>query len=312
MYRWASMYRANRQSPSSMLKRIAAKRTNLIAGRRQHVPMGNHDSFQSRQEQIAKGKQEARYQAILDVLHKTGSVAVDDLSERLEVTVVTIRRDLDALERKGLLHRTHGGAVPIQPLYWEPFRRDRSFVMQVERQAEEKRSIGYAAAALIEPDETIAVTPGTTAAAVVRALPLNYNLTVVTNTANVVMELSKRKDLKVFVTGGTLHGEWFSMVGPHAIRSLDNILIHTLFIGADGLDPEWGATSFDQDEGELARTMVEHARRHIAVVDCSKLGRVAGWRICQARILHAIVTDANATDEMVAPYIDMGVKVIRA
>lgn len=276
------------------------------------MPKHRSRVLRDRQESEAKGKQEARYQAILDVLHKTGSVSVDALSERLEVTVVTIRRDLDALERKGLLHRTHGGAVPIQPLFYEPFRRDRSFVMQVERQADEKRRIGYAAAALIEPDETIAVTPGTTAAAVVRALPLNYNLTVVTNTANVVMELSKRKDIKVFVTGGTLHGEWFSLVGPHAIRSLDNMLIHKLFIGADGLDPEWGATSFDQDEGELIRTMVEHARLHIAVVDHTKFGKVANWRICQAGALHTIVTDTSASEATMNPFEDMGVQIIRA
>lgn len=280
--------------------------------RRQGVPNRKRGVLRDKPENAGQGKQEARYQSILNVMHQTGSVSVDALAEQLEVTVVTIRRDLDALERKGLLHRTHGGAVPIQPLFYEPFRRDRSFVMQVERQADEKRRIGYAAAALIEPDETIAVTPGTTAAAVVRALPLNYNLTVVTSTANVVMELSKRKDIKVFVTGGTLHGEWFSLVGPHALRSLENMLIHTLFIGADGLHPEWGATSFDQDEGELARTMVEHARRHVAVVDHTKLSQVAGWRICQARALHTIVTDTSATDEMLAPYREMGIEVIRA
>lgn len=276
------------------------------------MPKRKGASLKDKPRSDEKGKQETRYQSILSVLHKTGSVSVDALSEQLQVTVVTIRRDLDALERKGLLHRTHGGAVPIQPLFYEPFRRDRSFVMQVERQADEKRRIGYAAAALIEPDETIAVTPGTTAAAVVRALPLNYNLTVVTNTANVVMELSKRKDIKVFVTGGTLHGEWFSLVGPHALRSLDNILIHTLFIGADGLDADWGATSFDQDEGELCRTMVEHSRRHIAVVDHTKLGKVANWRICETRSLDTIVTDTNATDAMIAPFRDLGVQVIRA
>ncbi|HEY4011052.1 MAG TPA: DeoR/GlpR family DNA-binding transcription regulator [Acidobacteriaceae bacterium] len=268
--------------------------------------------MKNKREPEAKGKQETRYQAILNVLHKTGSVSVDALSEQLHVTVVTIRRDLDAMERKGLLHRTHGGAVPIQPLFYEPFRRDRSFLMQVERQADQKRRIGYAAAALIEPDETIAVTPGTTAIAVVRALPMNYNLTVVTNTANVVMELAKRKDIKVFVTGGTLHGEWFSLVGPHAVRSLDNILIHTLFIGADGLDADWGATSFDQDEAELCRTMFEHARRNIAVVDHSKLRKVANWRICQSRSLHTIVTDTDATDAMIAPFRNMGIQIIRA
>lgn len=263
-------------------------------------------------ESAALGKAEARYQIILDGMHKTGSVSVDALAEQLNVTEVTIRRDLDALERKGLLHRTHGGAMPIQPLFYEPFRRDRSFVMQVERQADEKRRIGYAAAALIQPDETIAVTPGTTAAAVVRALPLNYNLTVVTSTANVAVELSKRKDIKVFVTGGTLHGEWFSLVGPHAQRSLENILIHTLFVGADGLDPQWGATSFDQDEAELLRTMVERSQRHIAVVDHTKFGKVGNWKICASQNLQAVVTDTQATEEMVAPFHEMGAEIIRA
>jgi DeoR family transcriptional regulator of aga operon len=203
------------------------------------VPKRKSGVLKDRPESAAIGKAEARYQTILDGMHRTGSVSVDALAEQLEATVVTIRRDLDVLERKGLLHRTHGGAMPIQPLFYEPFRRDRSFVMQVDRQAAEKRRIGYAAAALIQPDETIAVTPGTTAASVVRALPLNYNLTVVTSTANVAVEFSKRKDIKVFVTGGTLHGEWFSLVGPHAQRSLETTVIHTLFIGANGLDPEW-------------------------------------------------------------------------
>lgn len=262
-------------------------------------------------DRAAKGKQDTRHQAILDLLHQTGTVSVDGLSETLQVTVVTIRRDLDMLERKGLLHRTHGGAVPIQPMFYDPFRRDRSFVAQLERQADEKRRIGYAAAALIQPDETIAVTPGTTAAAVIGSLPLNYNLTVVTNTANVVMQLSKRKDVKVFVTGGTLHGEWFSLIGPHAMRSLDHMLIHTLFLGADGLDADWGATSFDSDEAELVRTMVERARRHIAVVDHTKLGKVANWRMCQARILHTLVTDTAATDAMVAPFRNLGINVLR-
>ena len=275
------------------------------------MPKRKSGMMKDNPESAAAVKAEARYQVILNDMHKTGSVSVDALAEQLQVTVVTIRRDLDALERKGLLHRTHGGAMPIQPMFYEPFRRDRSFVMQVDRQADEKRRIGYAAAALIQPDETIAVTPGTTAAAVIRALPLNYNLTVVTSTANVAVELSKRKDIKVFVTGGTLHGEWFSLVGPHAQRSLENILIHTLFIGADGLDPEWGATSFDQDEAELLRMMVAHARRRVAVVDHTKLGKVGNWKICESRNLHVVVTDSQATDETVAPFREMGVEIIR-
>ena len=76
--------------------------------------------------------------------------------------------------------------------------------------------------------------PGTTTTEVVRGLPLNHDITVVTNTVNVAMELSKRKDLKIFVTGGHLQGDWFSLVGPTAVQSLSQLLITTAFIGADG------------------------------------------------------------------------------
>ncbi len=260
----------------------------------------------------SRDKQQQRFNAILTTLQQAGSVSVDDLSAELDVSVVTIRRDLDALEQQGLLHRTHGGAVSIEPLFYEPFRRDRSFQAQVEKLADEKRRIGRAAAALITHGETVAVTPGTTTLEVIRGLPLNFDLTVVTNTANVAMELSKRKDVSVFVTGGHLHGEWFSLVGPTAIRSLENMLIHTLFIGADGMDAEWGASCYSADEAELNGTMVKHARRHIAVVDHTKLGVVANWRICEARALQTLVTDSGAIDEMIAPFQKLGIEVIRA
>ena len=98
-------------------------------------------------------KQQLRLTAILTALQKSGSVSVEGLSKDLEVSLVTIRRDLDGLERLGLLRRTHGGAVSIEPLFYEPFRNDRSFQAQVERFAEEKRRIGRAAASLIEDGE---------------------------------------------------------------------------------------------------------------------------------------------------------------
>ncbi|MGC2300743.1 MAG: DeoR/GlpR family DNA-binding transcription regulator [Acidobacteriaceae bacterium] len=256
-------------------------------------------------------KQQQRTNFILTTLQDTGLVAVDALADQLRVSVVTIRRDLDVLEQQGLLRRTHGGAVSIEPLFYEPFKKDRSFLAQVERQANEKRRIGRAAAALINPGETIAITPGTTTAEIIRGLPLNSKITVVTNTANIAMELSKRKDINVFVTGGHLHGDWFSLVGPSAIRSLENMLIHTMFVGADGIDPEWGVSCFSADEAELNATMVRHSRRHIAVVDHTKLNVVANWRICDTTTLKTLITDTGATDELVAPYLKLGIEVLR-
>src|SRR6266700_3756987 len=256
-------------------------------------------------------KQQVRLSAILTALQQSGSVSVENLSKDLTVSLVTIRRDLDALEKQGLLRRTHGGAVSIEPLFYEPFRNDRSFQAQVERFAEEKRRIGRTAASLIKDGEIIALTPGTTSTEVIRGLPLNRKITVVTSTVNVAMELSKRKDLDIFVTGGHLRGEWFSLVGPTAAQSLSHLSIHTLFIGADGIDSKQGVTCFSPDESQLNSTMVKHAQRKIAVLDHSKFGVVEGWRICPATEHDLLITDSGATDEMIEPFEKAQVQVIR-
>ena len=257
------------------------------------------------------GKQQLRLNAILEKLRHSGTVTVEFLSAELGASMVTIRRDLDLLERDGLLQRTHGGAVSIEPLFYEPFKNDRSFQAHLEKFSEEKRRIGRAAAALIEKGETIALTPGTTTLEVIRGLPLNQNITIVTNTVNVAMELSKRKDLDIFVTGGHLRGDWFSLVGPTAIQSLQPMLIHTLFVGADGIDGTWGASCYSPDEADLNSAMVKLSRRRIAVVDSTKFGKVAGWRICHTSDLHMLITDANASDESIEPFQRAGVQVMR-
>jgi DeoR family transcriptional regulator, aga operon transcriptional repressor len=271
----------------------------------------NRESHAADQPAQGGDKKRLRYQEILTALRETGSIGVEELSARLNVSVVTIRRDLDDLEQQGLLNRTHGGAVAGHPLFYEHFKRDRSFMEQVSRLADEKRRIGRAAAEMIEPGETIAVTPGTTTAEIIRGLPLNANITLVTNTVNIAMELSKRKDVDVFVTGGHLRGDWFSLVGASAVQNLGNLLIHTLFVGADGLDAEWGASCHNAEEAEFNAALLRRARRRIGVVDHTKLGEVAGWRICETAALQAIITDTGATDEMIAPFEAKGIRVHR-
>ena len=261
--------------------------------------------------EASPGKQQLRFNAILKRLRQEGTVTVELLGAELGASMVTIRRDLDRLEHDGLLQRTHGGAVSIEPLFYEPFKNDRSFQAHLGKFSEEKRRIGRAAAALIEKGDTIALTPGTTTLEVIRGLPLNQNITIVTNTVNIAMELSKRKDLDVFVTGGHLRGDWFSLVGPTAIQSLQSMLIHTLFIGADGIDDAWGASCLSSDEANLNSAMVKLSRRRIAVVDHSKFAKVAGWRICHTSDLHMLITDTKATDEMIEPFQRAGVTVMR-
>jgi DeoR family transcriptional regulator of aga operon len=298
-----------RKSFVFLTARDAKERNYMKRNRPPRRRIGPNGQLES--EGASQDKQRVRLTAILTGLQQTGRVSVETLSKQLGVSVVTVRRDLDALDEKGLLRRTHGGAVSIEPLFYEQFRRDQSFLAQEKHASDEKRRIGRAAAALITAGETIALTPGTTTTEVIRGLPINSNIMVVTNTVNVAMELSQRKDVYVFVTGGHLHGEWFSLVGTAALRSLDNMLINTVFIGADGMDATWGASCFNADEAELNSTMMKLARRRVAVVDSSKLGLVANWRICKPEELHVLVTDSGATDEMVAPYMKLGIKVMR-
>jgi DeoR family transcriptional regulator of aga operon len=108
-----------------------------------------------------------------------------------------------------------------------------------------------------------------------------------------------------------LRGNWFSLVGPTAIQSLNHILIHTLFIGADGLNPEWGATCFSSDEADLNSSLVRVSQRRIAVVDHSKFDVTAGWRICRTTEIHMLITDTGTSDETVAAFERNGVQVLR-
>lgn len=256
-------------------------------------------------------KQSQRTALILRELRQAGSVSVEVLRDKLGVSLATVRRDLQELENRGLLRRTHGGAIPIEPLFYEAFRHDRSFQEQVGSFADEKRRIALAAAELISPGDTIALTAGTTTTEVVRNMQTLGGITVVTNTVNVAMELSNRKDIHVFVTGGHLRGDWFSLVGQTAVSTMAGIFVDILFLGVNGIDAQNGLTCFNGDEVEINRSMVRQAKRKIAVADHSKLGVVANWLICPTEDIDIFITDTSATDEMIAPFLARGVKVRR-
>lgn len=254
-------------------------------------------------------KQAVRIAVILRELRQASSVSVEALRDKLDVSLATVRRDLQDLEDRGLLRRTHGGAVPIEPLFYEAFRGDQSFQDQVGSFAEEKRRIARAAAELVSPGDTVAITAGTTTTEVVRSLQGLSGITVISNTVNVAMELSKRKDIDVFVTGGHLRGDWFSLVGPAAIATMSKLFVNVLFLGVNGIDAQRGLTCLSPDEAEINATMVRQAKRKIAVADHSKLGVVSKWLICPIDAIDMLITDKGATKKMIAPFLEHGVKV---
>ena len=254
-------------------------------------------------------KQASREAIILRELQQAGSVSAEKLCETLDVSIATVRRDLQDLETRGHLRRTHGGAVAIEPLFYEAFKHNRSFQDQVGSYAEEKRRIAQAAAELVMTGETIALTAGTTTTEVVRRLRMQSGITVVTNTVNVAMELSNRKDIDVFVTGGHLRGDWFSLVGPAAMQSMSKVFIDTLFIGVNGIHAQHGLTCFNSDEAEMNRSMVRQAKRKIVVTDHSKLAVVASWQMCSIDEIDLLITDAGAPDDLIAPFEQCGITI---
>lgn len=256
-------------------------------------------------------KNDQRTDEILKLVRQGGIIATEELAQHLNVSVTTVRRDLQDLEMRGLLRRTHGGAIAIEPLFYEPFRHDSSFQEQTERNAEEKRRIGFAAAAVVEDGDTIAVTPGTTTTEVVRNLRNLRGVTVVTSTVNVAMELSNRKDIEVFLTGGYLRGHWFSMVGPASIQSARRIFPDKMFIGVNGMDADRGLTSLDEEEAELISVMMQQSKRKIVVADHTKLGAVATHLIAPVDGVERLITDTAATDAQLAPFAAHHIEVIR-
>lgn len=236
---------------------------------------------------------------------------MERLAEMFGVSHITIRRDLLDLEHRGLLRRTHGGAVPIQPLLYEPFRHDSSFQEQDERHADEKSRIALAAAELVRDGEMIAFTAGTTTTRVTRSLYRRRNLTVVTNTVNVAMELSQRTDVTVIVIGGFLRGGWFSLVGSFAAQAMNQVFVDKVFLGVNGIDARRGLTAHHPEEAAINRVMVQQAREKIVVADHSKLGVVVASLICPTSAVDVLITDTGATDEQIAPFDELGVDVFR-
>ena len=253
----------------------------------------------------------ARQEYILQRLQETGAVVIDELCTTLGASIATIRRDLEDLESRSLLSRTRGGAVRIGPLFYEPFRNDSSFQDKVSSFAEEKRLIGFAAAKLVSKGQTVALTGGTTTTEVVRSLKVLSDISIITNTVNVAMELSNRKDIEVIVTGGQLRGSWFTLVGPIATAAAEMLFSDIMFIGVDGIDAKKGLTCTNPSEAEVLRKLVHNAKLKVVVADHSKLGSVSKFLLCPTKEIDRLITDTGASASAIAPFEKLGIDVTR-
>jgi DeoR family transcriptional regulator of aga operon len=247
-------------------------------------------------------RQSDRLDAILARLSEQGSVAVTGLASDLEVSMATIRRDLELLESQRLLSRTHGGAVSHGVLYELPLR------YRAGRHEAEKHRIAEAAATRLGDARVVGLTGGTTTTEVARRIA-DRSLTVVTNALNIASELAVRPNLKLVVTGGVARPESYELVGPLADATLDGLNIDVVFVGVDGAS-QAGMTTHHEVEAHTNRRMIERARRVVVVCDSSKIGRSALAVICPARDVDELITDGAASEPDLGELRAAGVQVI--
>lgn len=235
---------------------------------------------------------EERRQHILSIIRQEGRVLVSEVSDALDISRITIRKDLDELESKGLVQRTHGGALaPQKGALLDP-----SLEEKQHQQFKEKRRIAEAAITLVKEEQCVLLDSGSTTTAVARALRAFSRLTIVTNAVNIAGELADT-DFEVILTGGTLRRNSFSLVGPLAEDVLHEIHADILFLGVDGFDAKLGLTTPNFLESRVNRAMIKAARRVVAVCDSTKFSRRSLAIIAPPSAVHTVITDTMLPKE---------------
>lgn len=227
-----------------------------------------------------------RQQAILLKARQAGRVDVTRVAIELDVTPETVRRDLSALERRGLVRRVHGGAIPIERLGVEPALADREGQLIAE-----KKRIGAAALAELPDGGSILLDGGTTTAALAAQLPTDRELTVVTHALPVASIVASRPNITLHLVGGTVRGRTLAAVGEWALRDLREIQTEVAFVGTNGLTPEHGITTPDMAEANVKRAVVNAGRRIVVLTDHTKVGRVDLFKVAPLREVDVVITD---------------------
>ena len=244
-----------------------------------------------------------RHSIILELLREFGKVDVADLSSKLKVSAVTIRKDLDLLEEKKLLYRTHGGAILA-----DPYIATRKVSEKEKLRPEVKRRIGLKAVELLSPQDALIIASGTTVQAFARCIE-NMKLTVITSAMNVAMELLDKPDIEIIQLGGIIRHSSASAVSEYAIRMLDNFCCSKLFLGVDGIDPEYGLSTTHIQEACLNQAMIAAATKTIVLADSSKFGRRGFSKLCNMSDIDWVITDSGISPKMLEAIEEQGVKV---
>lgn len=236
-----------------------------------------------------------------------GRIDVNDVAQLLDVAPETVRRDLNTLERHGLVRRVHGGAIPIERLGFEG-----ALVMRATTRTEEKIQIARAALTQLDNVESIFLDEGTTAAALAELLEPERPLTVVTSALPVACRLAEQPILTVMILGGRVRGHTLGSVDQWATRMLEDLVIDLALIGTNGITVAHGLTTPDSAVAAVKRRAIASSRRAILLADHSKFGVDSSVRFADVRDIETVITDRGTPENELRPLRRLGIEVVQA
>ncbi|MEV6775428.1 DeoR/GlpR family DNA-binding transcription regulator [Streptomyces syringium] len=248
-----------------------------------------------------------RQQEILRLARESGRVDVLSLAEEFQVTSETVRRDLKALDRAGLLRRVHGGAIPVGRLDFEPDLAERESTA-----ADEKDAIARAALAELPAGGSVIIDAGTTAARLAGLLPLECELTVVTHALPVAARLADHPGISLHLVGGRVRHRTRAAVDAWALRAYAEINADVVFLATNGFSVDDGLTTPDLAEAAVKRATVGAARRVVLLADSGKFGRRHFARFGDLTDVDVLITDTGLAPEDALAIEHAGTRTVRA
>lgn len=250
---------------------------------------------------------EERYWTILEVLKRDGCVKVSDLMRTFHVSIETVRRDLEHMEKVGLLKRVHGGAVldRMNSVYQTAQTREKENTLQ-------KKEIGQAVLQFVREGQTLAMDSSTTNCEAARALKTRFQrLTVLTNYLPIINELREMEKYTIIIPGGVIQNEELAMIGDMAEENTGKFHVDTAFVSMSGISLKNGLTDYGFGEIRMKRKMMEVARETVVLADSSKFGEASLLKVCNLTDVSCIITDSGLHESTAAKYRQAGVRVVR-
>jgi DeoR/GlpR family transcriptional regulator of sugar metabolism len=244
-----------------------------------------------------------RRDLLVERLRTDGRLVAKDLAAELGVSEDSVRRDLRELAAAGLCQRVYGGALPVSPAIADHAGRER-----VEPASKER--VAVAAARLVAPGSTVILDGGTTALAVVRALPLDLDATVVTHSPTVAAALVDHRDVEVFLLGGRLFKHSLVTCGAAAVEAAQAVTADVFLLGVTGVHHEAGLTTGDADEAAMKRALARRAADTYVLASAEKIGAASRFAVLPLTEVTAVVTDADPGSAAVRDLVASGVELV--